>query len=118
MPGGMFAADENARMGYIDPRQGTETCGFAEQMATDEILMLTTGDPYWAENCEDVAFNSFPAAFSEDYKALRYLHECPHCHSKNVDYMTRIIGYLKRVSNFSEARQQEAGRRHYAVMGN
>lgn len=73
MPGGMFAADENARMGYIDPRQGTETCGFAEQMATDEILMLTTGDPYWAENCEDVAFNSFPAAFSEDYKALRYL---------------------------------------------
>ncbi len=73
MPGGMFAADENARMGYIDPRQGTETCGFAEQMATDEILLLTTGDPCWAENCEDVAFNSFPAAFSPDYKALRYL---------------------------------------------
>ena len=48
----------------------------------------------------------------------RYLQECPQCHSKNVDYMTRIIGYLKRVSNFSEARQQEAGRRHYAVMGN
>ena len=44
----------------------------------------------------------------------RYLKECPHCHSKNVDYMTRIIGYLKRVSNFSEARQQEAHRRYYA----
>ena len=43
----------------------------------------------------------------------RYLHECPVCHSKNVDYMTRIIGYLKRVSNFSEARQQEASRRYY-----
>lgn len=43
----------------------------------------------------------------------RYLHECPVCHSKNVDYMTRIIGYLKRVSNFSEARQQEAARRYY-----
>ena len=28
--------------------------------------------------------------------------------------MTRIIGYLKRVSNFSEARQQEAKRRYYA----
>jgi ribonucleoside-triphosphate reductase len=43
----------------------------------------------------------------------RYLHECPVCHSKNVDYMTRIIGYLKRVSNFSAARQQEASRRFY-----
>ena len=42
------------------------------------------------------------------------LKECPHCHSKNVDYMTRIIGYLKRVSNFSQARQEEASRRYYA----
>lgn len=48
----------------------------------------------------------------------RYLRECPHCHSRNVDYMTRIIGYLKRVSNFSEARQHEAAQRHYAVPGN
>nr|WP_308571466.1 anaerobic ribonucleoside-triphosphate reductase [uncultured Prevotella sp.] len=44
----------------------------------------------------------------------RYLHECPVCHSKNVDYLTRVIGYLKRVSNFSQARQQEAHRRYYA----
>ena len=44
----------------------------------------------------------------------RYLKECPCCHSKNVDYLTRIIGYLKRVSNFSEARQKEAHRRYYA----
>ena len=28
--------------------------------------------------------------------------------------MTRIIGYLKRVSNFSQARQEEAARRYYA----
>ena len=46
----------------------------------------------------------------------RYLHECPVCHSKNVDYLTRIIGYLKRVSNFSEARQEEAGRRYYGKL--
>lgn len=43
----------------------------------------------------------------------RYLHECPKCGSKNIDYATRIIGYLKRVSNFSEARQKEAGKRYY-----
>lgn len=43
----------------------------------------------------------------------RYLHECPKCGSKNIDYATRIIGYLKRVSNFSEARQKEASKRYY-----
>ncbi|MCD7713461.1 MAG: anaerobic ribonucleoside-triphosphate reductase [Prevotella sp.] len=44
----------------------------------------------------------------------RYLHKCPECGSEDVDYMTRIIGYLKRVSNFSQARQKEAARRYYA----
>lgn len=44
----------------------------------------------------------------------RYLHKCPVCGSEDVDYMTRIIGYLKRVSNFSMARQNEAHRRFYA----
>lgn len=44
----------------------------------------------------------------------RYLKKCPHCGSEDVDYMTRIIGYLKRVSNFSAARQREASRRFYA----
>lgn len=76
VPGGMFGADENARMGYIDPRQGTETCGFAEQMATDQIMMLISGDPYWAANCEDIAFNSMPAAMMPDMRSLRYL-TCP-----------------------------------------
>ena len=73
VPGGMFGADENARMGYIDPRQGTETCGFVEQMASDEILLLMTGDPFWAEHCEDVAFNSYPASMMPDLKSLRYI---------------------------------------------
>lgn len=73
VPGGMFGADENARMGYIDPRQGTETCGFVEQMASDELLLLMTGDPFWAEHCENVAFNSYPAAVMPDFKSLRYI---------------------------------------------
>lgn len=44
----------------------------------------------------------------------RYLKECPKCGFKNIDYATRIIGYLKRISNFSEARQKEAAKRFYA----
>ena len=73
VPGGMWGGDENSRIGFFDPRQGTETCAFAEQMASDEILLLITGDPAWADNLEDVAFNSYPAAFMPDMKALRYI---------------------------------------------
>lgn len=38
---------------------------------------------------------------------------CVQCGSTDVDYGTRVIGYLKRISNFSEARQKEAGKRFY-----
>lgn len=73
VPGGMFGSDENARLGYIDPRQGVETCGIVEQMASDEIMLRMTGDPFWAEHCEEVAFNTYPAAVMPDFKALRYI---------------------------------------------
>lgn len=73
VPGGMYGADENAREGYFDPRQGAETCAIVEQMASDEILMVITGDPFWADHCENVAFNTFPAALTPDMKALRYI---------------------------------------------
>ena len=36
-------------------------------------MISITGDPIWAERCEDVAFNSLPAAFTSDMKCLRYL---------------------------------------------
>ena len=67
------------------------------------------------EGCNYFTFN-IPNTVCNDCGHIdkRYLKECPHCHSKNVDYMTRIIGYLKRVSNFSQARQEEAARRYYA----
>jgi hypothetical protein len=73
VPGGMFGADENARPGHTGPRQAIETCGIAEEMLSDGILTAVTGDPLWAERCENAAFNSFPAAFTADWKALRYL---------------------------------------------
>ncbi|HLK30044.1 MAG TPA: beta-L-arabinofuranosidase domain-containing protein [Puia sp.] len=73
VPGGMFGADENARKGFDDPRQAVETCGMVEQMSSDEILTGITGDPMWADNCEDVAFNTYPAAVMPDFKGLRYL---------------------------------------------
>lgn len=43
----------------------------------------------------------------------RYVHKCPNCGSENVDFLTRIIGYIRRISNFSKERQAEAEMRHY-----
>ena len=67
------------------------------------------------EGCNYFTFN-IPNAVCNDCGHIdkRYLHECPSCKSKNLDHLTRIIGYMKRVSNFSESRQEEAARRHYA----
>ena len=73
VPGGMFGADENARPGYDDPRQGIETCGIVEQMNSDEHLLRITGDIFWADHAEDVVFNSYPAAVAPDFKSLRYI---------------------------------------------
>lgn len=90
VPGGMFGADENARIGYIDPRQGTETCGLVEQMSSDEILLSMTGDPFWAENCENVAFNSYPVALMPDMKSLRYITSPNHVISDSKNHSPGI----------------------------
>ncbi|MDL2296669.1 anaerobic ribonucleoside-triphosphate reductase [Bacteroidales bacterium OttesenSCG-928-B11] len=67
------------------------------------------------EGCNYFTFN-IPNTVCNDCGHIdkRNLQECPSCHSKNLDYLTRIIGYMKRVSNFSQARQKEAESRHYA----
>lgn len=47
----------------------------------------------------------------------RTLHKCSECSSENVDHATRVIGYLKRVSSFSSARQKEHALRFYHRKG-
>ena len=66
------------------------------------------------EGCNYFTFN-IPNTICNDCGTIdkRFLKVCPKCGSKNVDYMTKIIGYLKRISNFSEPRQKEAARRYY-----
>ncbi len=73
VPGGMFGGDENCRPGFTGPRQAVETCGMVEAMLSHETLLTITGSGVWADRCEDVAFNSFPAAMTPDLKSLRYL---------------------------------------------
>lgn len=67
------------------------------------------------EGCNYFTFN-IPNTICSDcgYIDKRKLKRCPVCQSQNLDYLTRIIGYMKRVSNFSQSRQEEAARRYYA----
>jgi hypothetical protein len=71
--GGGFAGDENARPGFGDPRQGFETCGVVEFMASHELLTRLTGDPVWADRTEDLAFNSLPAALDPAGRVTHYV---------------------------------------------
>ncbi len=72
-PGGMFGADENIRPGHTDPRYAAETCSMVEFMRSNESLLKITGDPRYADRCEEIAFNSLPAAMTPDLKGLHYL---------------------------------------------
>lgn len=48
------------------------------------------------------------------YISKHKLNKCPKCGSTDLDYATRIIGYLKRISAFSAGRQDEAAKRAYS----
>ena len=66
------------------------------------------------EGCNYLTFN-IPNTICNDcgHISKKYLHECPKCGSKNVDFLTRVIGYIRRISNFSKERQKEASERFY-----
>ncbi|MDN3272289.1 RICIN domain-containing protein [Streptomyces sp. MA15] len=72
-PGGGFAGDENVRPGLTDPRQGFETCGVVEFMASHELLTRLTGDPVWADRCEDLAYNALPPSLDPEGRGVHYV---------------------------------------------
>ena len=66
------------------------------------------------EGCNYFTYNIMNTICNEcGYISKHTLDTCPKCGSKDVDYATRIIGYLKRISAFSAARQIEADNRAY-----
>jgi len=72
MPGGLFVSDEGSRPGYTDPQLGSESCMIVLFMDSHETMLKITGDPRWADRCEEVVFNSLPASMTADLKALHY----------------------------------------------
>ncbi|MCK4590710.1 MAG: glycoside hydrolase family 127 protein, partial [Candidatus Latescibacteria bacterium] len=69
-PRGIFGADEQVRPGCTDPRQGFETCGMVEFAKSFYILGRITGEPQYADRCEDIMLNHFPVSMTPDLKAL------------------------------------------------
>ncbi|NUN04636.1 MAG: anaerobic ribonucleoside-triphosphate reductase [Bdellovibrio sp.] len=69
-----------------------------------------SGCNYWCVNVKITICNEC------EHIDKRTLDLCPKCRSFNVDHATRVIGYLKRVSAFSEARQKEAALRYYHTL--
>ena len=88
----------------------------AEHLSKDQYRQLLRvaahyGTNYFTFNCRNTVCNDC------GYISKDTLEVCPKCGSHNLDYLTRVIGYLKRVSSFSEMRQVEADHRFY-VGGN
>ncbi len=102
---------------YIEHLTGGSAlhCNLEEHLTQQQYRQLL--DVAAKEGCNYFTFN-IPNTICNDCGHIdkRYLKECPKCHSTNVDYLTRVIGYLRRVSNFSKPRQEEASRRYYAKM--
>ena len=59
-----------------------------------------------------ITFN-VPQSQCEDcrYISKHPIDECPNCHSKNISYWTRIIGYLRPVESWGSDRQTEGMKR-------
>jgi anaerobic ribonucleoside-triphosphate reductase len=79
-----------------------------EQYRTLLDVAIKVGCPYFTFNIPNTVCNDCGNITKE------HLDHCPKCGSKNVDELTRVIGYLRRVSNFSSERQVEAHKRYYA----
>ena len=64
--------------------------------------------------CGYLTFN-IPNTICNDcgYISKHKFDKCPRCGSTNIDWATRIIGYLKLISKYSEQRQIEANKRYY-----
>ncbi len=98
-------------MQYIDGGSAYH-CNLEEYPSKEGFKKLL--DIAASEGCEYFCFN-IKITICNECNAIdkRTLYKCPKCGSINIDHGTRVIGYLKRVSAFSEARQKEHSLRFY-----
>lgn len=99
---------------YVKYLDGGSAChiNISEHLSKEQYRQLLrvasqNGTNYFTFNVRNTVCNDC------GYISKDTLDVCPKCGSKNLDYLTRIIGYLKRVSSFSEPRQREERVRAY-----
>ena len=99
---------------YVKYLDGGSAChiNIREHLSKEQYRQLLrvasqNGTNYFTFNVRNTVCNDC------GYISKDTLDVCPKCGSKNLDYLTRIIGYLKRVSSFSEPRQREEHERAY-----
>lgn len=87
-------------------------CNLSEHLTKEQYRKLLQvaiheGTSYFTYNIPNTICNKC------GHISKHYIDHCPACGSDDVDYATRVIGYLKRVSKYSQARQIEAAKRSY-----
>jgi ribonucleoside-triphosphate reductase len=88
-------------------------CNLEEYPTKEGFLKLLNTAAY--TGCNYFCFNIKVTVCNEcDYINKETKHSCIKCGSDNVDHATRVIGYLKRITNFSKDRQIEEKLRNYA----
>lgn len=97
---------------YLD---GGSAChiNLDEHLTKEQYLLLL--DAAIRTGCNYLTFN-VPNTLCNvcGYISKHRLDACPKCGSRDLDYATRIIGYLKLISRFAHDRQIEANKRHYS----
>lgn len=76
------------------------------------IVAAKVGCNYWTWNVKCTICEEKNCGYIDK----RTLDHCPKCGSKNISYGTRVIGYLRKINNFSPERQKEADKRFYSKM--
>ncbi len=70
LPMGIFSADEDLHGN--DPTQGVELCAIVESMFSLEEIIGITGDPFYMDALERMAFNALPSQTTDDYNNKQY----------------------------------------------
>lgn len=84
-----------------------------DHLSVEQYMKLT--DFAISEGTNYYTFN-IPNSKCDDcgYITKHPICECPKCHSKNVTWYTRVIGYLRPIKAFGSDRQIEAAKRVYS----
>lgn len=87
-------------------------CNLEEHLSKEQYahllkVAIKTGCNYFTFNVPNTVCNDC------HHISKHKLDACPKCGSENLDYATRIIGYLTLISRWSEGRKEESKKRFY-----